>query len=192
MIRINLSPERKIFRIGGKKYESHEIPIRGYVMGIIFGLAPILFFDHFIFPGAIQEKRLELSRLNQQKADLQSKSAVAARNAEELRKFIAQREEFNKKLQVLGRVVSFRKNPMPVMMDVNEVIPGNVWLTAVDYKKGKLTLRGRAMSLNGVNDFLKKLSKVENLANVVLINSQRQQETQEFEMKMVYLEDGRG
>jgi Tfp pilus assembly protein PilN len=190
MIKINLSPDKKQYYIGGKKYELHQIPFASYVIGLIIGILPVLFLDYYVFDKITKDKRAEIQRLKDTKRDLEIDWKRVKRNAEDLKNFITQREAFNQKLEVLANVVSVRNNPLDILQEVNRNIPSQAWLRELKFQRGGLSLLGSAVSLNDVNDFYRNLQNSTLFVNVQLTGSELDQNRQNFEIIMEYSEDG--
>ena len=156
MIRINLLP----FRAARKK-ENIRRQISIYVLSVVC-LALLL---GFVF--------LNLGRtLAALEADRSSKKKELATYAETTKKIEALKKkiaEVRAKLNVIKELESNKTGPVLLLDELSMAVPKEkLWLTALDEKKGILTLKGTAMDNDTVALFMTNLETAKHIVSVDL------------------------
>jgi type IV pilus assembly protein PilN len=156
MIRINLLP----FRAARKK-ENIRRQISIYVLSVVC-LALLL---GFVF--------LNLGRtLAALEADQSSKKKELATYAETTKKIEALKKkiaEVRAKLNVIKELESNKTGPVLLLDELSMAVPKEkLWLTALDEKKGILTLKGTAMDNDTVALFMTNLEAAKHIVSVDL------------------------
>ena len=160
MIRINLLPVRAL-----KKKENLRQTVSILALSLAFVFAVVVLFHLFLS-----------KRINDVEASI-------AKNSEEIRqlkidtkdveKFKAERDDLQRRLNIIYTLQRAKTGPVRVLDALVTALPGDLWLTAVKEKDGKMEIRGMAMDNPTIAHFMTNLEKSGVIKNVELVVSQQ-------------------
>jgi type IV pilus assembly protein PilN len=106
--------------------------------------------------------------------------AVAQKEVNELQQVIKEVEEFKRrrdeltrKVQIITDLKNAQRGPVQIMDEVSKSLPELIWLTAMDVTPNAINLRGTAMNMSAVANFIENLDRVEPFGEPVLQDTSR-------------------
>jgi type IV pilus assembly protein PilN len=161
MIRINLLPVREV----EKGVKSRKIILIAVAAILIEALALGAWYKFFRLD-EIQVKDKRISEYTKKISDLQAL-------AEELKKYKAEAEDLDRRLRVIYTLQRAQMGPVRVLDELSKSIPGQLWLTSLKEKEGKMEIKGIAIDNPTIANFMTRLEKSGVIRNVELVVSQQ-------------------
>jgi type IV pilus assembly protein PilN len=169
MIRINLLPFRKKEGEERKRYT-----IYGLVLSLVVIAAVIVFF-HMSLDNQIRKVDGQIQAYNEEIKQLKI-------DTKDVNKFKAERDDLQRRLNIIYTLQRAKTGPVRVLDDLAIALPGNLWLTALKEKDGKMEIKGVSMDNPTIAQFMTNLEKSSVIKNVELVVSQ-QIEKKEIKLK---------
>ena len=164
MIRINLLPleDRK---------KSRRLKLPSFSGGgpkLIWALAAVVVYGGMVVAMAgLQAKTI--NDLETKIAAAKEESARLAPQLERIRKLTKEREEVNRRLNIIASLDRDRYFRVEVMNDIAEKLPANSWLTSVKESGGtNVSIDGVTFSNYLIADLMNNLEKTDRFSNVTL------------------------
>lgn len=116
------------------------------------------------------------SRIKEKDAAIQ----VAQKEVDELKQVIAEvenfkkrRDELNRKIKVITDLKANQRGPVQIMDEVSRALPELIWLANMDVAPKAINLRGTALNMSAVANFIENLDRVEPFFEPVLQDATR-------------------
>ncbi len=87
-------------------------------------------------------------------ADAEKEQARLQKILEEVGRFEKKKANLQKKIELINDLKRNQKGPVRIMDEVSKMIPDLLWLDGLDLKGDALTVRGRALNLNAIANFI--------------------------------------
>jgi type IV pilus assembly protein PilN len=100
--------------------------------------------------------------------------------AGEIEKFKQQKQELEKKLDVIQDLNAKKTGPVEVLDELSMIIPDKAWLTSLSNKGDSIVLEGQALDNPTIATFMKQLQSSKHFDNVTLVLSQQEGGRQKF------------
>lgn len=108
-------------------------------------------------------KQQELVVVNQEKTDLDAKLAQVGSVDDVLRQIDQQKQEVDKKVEVVRKIFSMRKQKINSLLALQSHIPRSAWLKKLEFDKDELKIEGLANSADDAQTFASALSQEKEL-----------------------------
>ncbi len=164
MIRINLLPKEE------------RVTSRRIVLPRAASLAPLaaLIAVVAVVGVAATLERSKVAALNSDVAELQDEVRAIQPQVDRVKKLTAQREELERRLDVIRQLDDGRFLSVRVMDDLSSQVPRYLWLTSLKQQgPGKISVEGVTFSNLIVADFMMRMERSPLFAGVDLITTQR-------------------
>jgi type IV pilus assembly protein PilN len=135
------------------------------------------------------------SKLKEKKQEV----AAAQREVEELQQVIKEVEEYKlkkadleRKIEVINSLKANQRGPVQIMDQVSRALPELLWLGNLDVAASTINIRGTALNMSAVANFIDNLDKVEEFAEPILNDATQtsargaRTETYDFKINMNY------
>lgn len=164
MIRINLLPisERKKTRA----LKLPTLPVAG--QKAIWGVVALVAYAGMIMAMVTLQSR-KISTLDVGIREAKEESAKLAPQLERIRKLTAEREEVNKRLNVIASLDKDRYFRVQILNDVSEKLPSNCWLTSLkEQSPSTFSIEGITFSNYIIADLMSNLARSDRFSGVSL------------------------
>ncbi len=160
MIRINLLPVRE-----KKKKESTRKMFS--ILALFLGLvALVIAFFHLSLSSQINQVQAQIKAYNDEIQRLKI-------DTKDVEKFKAEKEDLQKRLNIIYTLQRAKTGPVRVLHDLVTALPGNLWLTSLKEKGGRMEIKGVAFDNQDIAKFMTNLEKSGVIQNVELVVSQQ-------------------
>jgi type IV pilus assembly protein PilN len=160
MIRINLLPVRAL-----KKKETTRQMLSILFLSLGCVLLVILFF-HLSLSSRLNKVEEQITVYNEEIKKLKI-------DTKDVNKFKTEKEDLQRRLNIIYTLQRAKTGPVRVLDDVATSLPGNLWLTSVKEKDGRMELKGVAFDNPTIAKFMINLERSGVIKNVELIISQQ-------------------
>jgi type IV pilus assembly protein PilN len=161
MVKINLLPIRTELR---KKALVEHVVLLALCVVLVFILA-------WFVQTAINQQKESLQReVATTKLEIKKLTAEAG----EIEKFKAQKQELERKLDVIQSLNAKKTGPVEILDELSLIIPEKAWLTSLNNKGDDLVLEGLALDNTTIATFMKSLQASTHFDNVSLVLSQQE------------------
>ncbi len=144
MIKINLLPVREERRKLGARQEKILYLL---VLALVFiGV----FYWHTSTTKKIKNLRLEITKADQ---EINRLSKVV----KEVEKFKRDKKVLEDKIRVIQHLKANRQAQVHYLDEINKALPIQVWLEFYQERRGSVIIRGKALSTDGIADFMRNL-----------------------------------
>ncbi len=166
MIRINLLPleDRKTSR-------SIKLPSLSGA-AFVWPVAVIVLFTVMVFAiSTLQSKKVK--DLEQKIAEAKQESAALAPQLKKIRQLTHEREEVNKRLNIIASLDKDRYLRVKMLNDVSEKLPANCWLTSLKEQNGsRVSMDCVTFSNYIIADFMNNLERSDRFGKIKLMLAQ--------------------
>ena len=170
MIRINLLP----FRAARTK-ENIRRQISVFLLSVVL-LVVILVTVNGYLAGKVEDLEVRLD-------NLRAEVKVYEERAREVERMRAELEELNQKIEIVGELKEYRKEPPLLLADLTElVVPGRMQLSRMAFSREQVSFEGLAMDNETIAVFMRRLERSGRFSSVRLASSV-QQVVQDMDMK---------
>ncbi len=160
MIRINLLPVRE-----KKKKESTRKMFS--ILALFLGLVVLVIaFFHLSLSSQINQVQAQIKAYNDEIQRLKI-------DTKDVEKFKAEKEDLQKRLNIIYTLQRAKTGPVRVLHDLVTALPGNLWLTSLKEKGGRMEIKGVAFDNQDIAKFMTNLEKSGVIQNVELVVSQQ-------------------
>jgi len=175
MIKINLLREPKSKTRPSWSPEQSQVGIYAIMLMILAVVSMAWWYWYLL--GQRTEYTGQLEQLQQENVRLQLVRG-------ELQKFERQKQLLDDRIGVIERLKSNQKGPVVLMNAVIDSIPPEprLWLDSVNQKEGQVLIKGQALDVASVADFISKLSINPPFKQVELNSYQEENEKIKFEL----------
>lgn len=175
MIKINLLRETRGKTRPTWSPEQSQVGIYAVILMLLAVVSVAWWYWHLL--GQRTEFTAELEQLQQENLRLQIVRG-------ELQKFEKQRKLLDDRIGVIERLKSNQKGPVILMNAVIDSIPAEprLWLESVNQKEGQVLIKGQALDVASVADFISKLSLNQPFKQVELNSYEEENEKIKFEL----------
>ncbi|HOJ14030.1 MAG TPA: PilN domain-containing protein [Deltaproteobacteria bacterium] len=167
MVKINLLP----IRVELKKRALIE-----HVVLLLLCVTLVLISEYFVQHSMVSR----LDSLKKEIADTKVEIKRLTAEAGEIEKFKKQKQELEKKLDVIRDLNAKRTGPVEVLDELSMIIPEKAWLTSFTNKGDTVVLEGAAVDNTTIAAFLKQLQASKHFDNVNLVLSRQEGGQQKF------------
>lgn len=167
MIKINLLPELPRKRFALPIISLPTLPGLGLLFGTLYAVAIVLVVGYWVL--LIREGsslRSEIARIDTEIA--QYKAAIAEGN-----RYKKEKEELERRLALIDVIARNQNRPVYLLDALADMVPSDVWLTAMEEKEQRLRIAGAAFSTTAVADFMLNLQASGKFRDVDLIVSRQ-------------------
>jgi type IV pilus assembly protein PilN len=167
MVKINLLPIRLELR--NKALVEHIV---------LIGLCVVLtlIFEWFIQATIITQRESLIREVAATKVEIKKLTVEAG----EIEKFKQQKQELEKKLDVIQDLNAKKTGPVEVLDELSTLIPDKAWLTSLSNNGDSMVLEGQAVDNTTIATFMKQLQASKHFDNVTLVLSQQEGGKQKF------------
>lgn len=121
---------------------------------------------YFVLENKIKKKDADI-RVAQKEVD-ELKQVIA-----EVENFKKRRDELNRKIKVITDLKANQRGPVQIMDEVSRALPELIWLANMDVAPKAINLRGTALNMSAVANFIENLDRVEPFFEPVLQDATR-------------------
>jgi type IV pilus assembly protein PilN len=161
MVKVNLLPIRSELR---KKALVEHVVLLALCIVLVF------IFEWFVQTAITQQRDSLQNEVATTKLEIKKLTAEAG----EIEKFKAQKQELERKLNVIEDLNAKKTGPVQILDELSLIIPEKAWLTSLDNKGDNLVLEGQALDNTTIATFMKRLQASTHFDNVALILSQQE------------------
>ena len=104
--------------------------------------------------------------------------AATQREVDELQQYIrevddykAKKAELERKIDVINTLKENQRGPVLIMDQVSRALPELLWLTSMDVNPSVINIRGAALNMSAVANFMDNLDRVEEFQEPVLVDA---------------------
>jgi type IV pilus assembly protein PilN len=151
MIRINLLPKERR-RGPGIKVAKPMLIVVPAVLALFLGMAVVWWY----LDGQIDQLQLDVNR---SRAELKKFESDIKR----VEQFRADKKRLEDRVAVVKRLAAEQEGPVHLLDQISRALPEEVWLTALNKTRDKLTLQGYAFSNFGIANFMTELGRTQPL-----------------------------
>jgi len=169
MIRINLLPVRAL-----KKKKSMRQMLSVIILSL-GGVVLIIVFLQLSLSNRIARIEAQIASYNEEIKRLRVET-------KDVNKYKSEKESLQRRLNIIYTLQRARTGPVRLLDNLSMSLPGNLWLTSLKEKDGKMEVKGLAMDNQTIAKFMTNLEKVDFIKNVDLVVSQ-QMEKKELKIK---------
>jgi type IV pilus assembly protein PilN len=164
MIKINLLPPvpRRRFTI-----RLPALPGLGLLFGALYAAAIVLVGGYWVMLGA--ESRALTADIARMEVELTRQKAAI----EEGNRFKREKEDLERRLAVIELIARNQSRPIYLLDAVADMVPPDVWLTALEEREQALKVAGQAYSTTAVADFMANLRRSGKFKDVDLLISRQ-------------------
>lgn len=172
MIKVNLlSPERK--EVAGapeaaafvEEERENKVNVGAIVAAVLLTVGTIGFL-YFTQASTLDNKQKVLAEKRARKAQLDNVLKTLA----QLEKT---KKDLDRKVKVIGELKAQQTSAVRMMDEVSKALPDWVWLSALSYTRGVVSINGRALSNNLIADFINNLDSTGYFLDIRLNSSKR-------------------
>jgi type IV pilus assembly protein PilN len=167
MVKINLLP----IRVELKKRALIE-----HIVLLSLCIALVFIGVYFVHHSAVSR----LESLKKEIADTKVEIKRLTAEAGEIEKFKQQKQELERKLDVIKDLNAKRTGPVEMLDELSIIIPEKAWLTSITNKGDTVVLEGAAVDNTTIAAFLKQLQASRHFHEVNLVLSRQEQGQQKF------------
>ena len=166
MIRINLAPAEARSRRSG-----FSVPMPSFNLGLLFGVLYVLMVGTVAYTwwGLSADEHRLATDLDRKNAELQGFKATLGQGAN-VRDQLA---DIKKRVAVIDELTKGQSRPIMMLDAFADVIPRDLWITAMEDKGSVLKLNGNAFSTAAVSDFMSNLRASGKFKDVDLVLSRQ-------------------
>jgi len=169
MIKINLLPPEDRSKKRGIRLPS----VSG--ANFIWPVAIICVYLGMLFAVATLQSR-KVSGLEKQIDVAKQESRALAPQLEKIRQLTKEREEVNRRLNIIADLDKNRYFRVKLLNDISEKMPPNCWLTSVkEDKSNRISIKGVTFSNYIIADFMNNLERSDRFGEVVLMRAEEGQ-----------------
>lgn len=153
MIRINLLPVKT-----SKKRETGQQQLLAFLLALILAGGGLFLWYQSVegdiegLTGRVNAARKELNDLKKKTGDLS--------------KYEQREKELKERLSQIETLQASKLGPVRMLAELSRRIPGRVWLTSVEEKEHKMTIKGAGLSYDDVSEFQRALRESGYFTNV--------------------------
>jgi Tfp pilus assembly protein PilN len=159
VIEINLSTAQKgmdLTNIGG--YDFSKIKVKYIFFSLILLYLPDIFIsDHL--ESEFNVKQAEFDGYSRERDDLKNKVNSLKDFEKQINALEEQEKKLREKLGIVKTIMSQRINPWNILVYISKNIPPEIWLTSLEFRGTKITLRGVSNDYSPQGLFLENLKK---------------------------------
>jgi type IV pilus assembly protein PilN len=167
MVKINLLPIR---------LELRKKALIEHIVLIVLCVVLTLIFEWFIQITITSQREALIREVATTKIEIKKLTAEAG----EIEKFKQQKQELEKKLDVIQDLNAKKTGPVEVLDELSTIIPDKAWLTSLSNKGDSMVLEGQAVDNTTIATFMKQLQASKHFDNVTLVLSQQEGGKQKF------------
>lgn len=149
-----------------KKQQSLDFLKRFLLMILIPGA--LYFYEETHIP----ELQAEVTRLNQQLAELRQFNDKKKSLAQEIKKYEEDQKKLNGQMHFMRTISAEKVNELKLFLFLQETTPESVWINKIELKGSDLTLNAESDVPTDINKFVEKLSVATLLSNVSPTNQE--------------------
>ena len=157
MIKINLSPQKKKFRLPVVLgIDLGLLNIKLILVALLLIMAPPFFFQN----KWEEEAKLmdnEILSLKETSRKLSQKIKQVGVLQEKVDAFNNQERKLNKRLAVVKKLIKMRKNPVNILLYLTKNTPDDLWLKKVEIDNDQFRLEGNSLTYTSIGKFLEGL-----------------------------------
>lgn len=161
MIRINLLPVRE-----EEPRKKNRQVILIAVGAIVIEVLALGIWYKFFRLDEIQRKDSRIAEYAREISQLQALT-------KDLNKYKAEDEDLDRRLNIIYTLQRAKMGPARVLDELSKANPGQLWLTSLKEKDGKMEIKGIAMDNPTIANFMTRLGKTGVIKNVELVVSQQ-------------------
>ncbi len=161
MVKINLLPIRTELR---KKALVEHVVLLALCVVLVFIL------EWFVQASLNQQKETLQKEVATTKLEIKKLTAEAG----EIENFKAQKQELERKLDVIQSLNAKKTGPMEMLDELSLILPEKAWLTSLTNNGDGLVLEGVALDNTTIAAFMKRLQASTHFDNVSLVLSQQE------------------
>ncbi|HVN72584.1 MAG TPA: PilN domain-containing protein [Desulfomonilia bacterium] len=167
MVKINLLPIR---------LELRKKALVEHVVLLALCIFIVLIFEWFVQATITSQRDSLIREVATTKMEIKKLTAEAG----EIEKFKQQKQELEKKLDVIQDLNAKKTGPVEILDELSMIIPEKAWLTSLSNKGDSMVLEGQAMDNTTIATFMKQLQGSKHFDNVTLVLSQQEGGRQKF------------
>jgi len=167
MVRINLLPIR---------LELRKKALVEHVVFVVLCILLTLIFEWFLQTTIVSQRDTLIREVASTKMEIKKLTAEAG----EIEKFKQQKQELEKKLDVIRDLNAKKTGPVEVLDELSTIIPEKAWLTSLANIGDSMVLDGQAVDNTTIATFMKQLQSSKHFDNVTLVLSQQEGGRQKF------------
>jgi type IV pilus assembly protein PilN len=167
MVKINLLPIR---------LELRKKALVEHVIFLALCVFLILIFEWFVQATITSQRDSLIREIATTKVEIKKLTAEAG----EIEKFKQQKQELEKKLDVIQNLNAKKTGPVEILDELSVIIPDKAWLTSLTNKGDSMVLEGQALDNTTIAAFMKQLQNSKHFDNVTLVLSQQEGGRQKF------------
>jgi type IV pilus assembly protein PilN len=167
MVKINLLPIRLELR--KKALVEHVILLALCIFLVLLGTS-------FVQARITSQRESLIREVAATKIEIKKLTAEAG----EIEKFKQQKQELEKKLDVIKDLNAKKTGPVEILDELSTIIPEKAWITSMSNKGDSMVLEGQAMDNTTIATFMKQLQGSKHFDNVTLVLSQQEGGRQKF------------
>lgn len=167
MVKVNLLPIR---------VELRKKALIEHLVLLILCIALVLIGEYFVQRAIIQQRESLQEEIANTKVEIKRLTAVAG----EIEKFKQQKQELEKKLDVIQELNAKKTGPVEMLDELSLIIPEKAWLTSITNAGDNIVLEGSAVDNTTIAAFMKQLQASKHFDNVTLVLSKQEAGQQKF------------
>jgi type IV pilus assembly protein PilN len=161
MVKINLLPIRS---------ELRKKALVEHLLLVALCLVLVFIFELFVQTAIINQRESLQGEVAATKMEIKKLTAEAG----EIEKFKAQKQELERKLDVIQSLNAKKTGPVQILDELSLIVPEKAWITSLDNKGDNLVLEGQALDNTTIAAFMKRLQASTHFDNVTLVLSQKE------------------
>lgn len=167
MVKINLLP----IRVELKKRALIE-----HIVLVALCITLVLIGEYFVHQRLISR----LDSIKKEIADTKVEIKRLTAEAGEIEKFKQQKQELERKLDVINELNAKRTGPVEMLDELSLIIPEKAWLTSITNRGDTMVLEGAAVDNTTIAAFMKQLQASKHFDDVNLVLSKEEGGQQKF------------
>ena len=167
MVKINLLPIR---------LELRKKALVEHVVLLALCIFLLLIFEWFVQATITAQRESLVREVAATKLEIKKLTAEAG----EIENFKQQKQELEKKLDVIQDLNAKKTGPVEVLDELSLIIPDKAWITSLSNKGDSMVLEGQALDNTTIATFMKQLQSSKHFDNVTLVLSQQEGGRQKF------------
>jgi type IV pilus assembly protein PilN len=167
MVKINLLPIR---------LELRKKALVEHVIFVALCVFLVLIFEWFVQATITSQRDSLIREIATTKVEIKKLTAEAG----EIEKFKQQKQELEKKLDVIQDLNAKKTGPVEILDELSVIIPDKAWLISLTNKGDSMVLEGQALDNTTIATFMKQLQSSKHFDNVTLVLSQQEGGRQKF------------